>query len=62
MENKTLAIEAVQTNSETKNEPRLKWTKPQLSPLGVADGTIGKPPFPTSEYVTNINNVTVGGS
>jgi hypothetical protein len=42
MEHKTHAIAVVQPNSEAINETRVKWTKPQLSPLGVADGTSGK--------------------
>lgn len=29
-------------NHEATNETRLEWTKPHVSPLGVADGTNGK--------------------
>jgi hypothetical protein len=42
MENKILVTEAAQTNHETTKDARLKWTRPHLSPLGVADETNGK--------------------
>jgi hypothetical protein len=39
MENKKIVTEAFQANHEATNDAQLKWTKPHLSPLGVADGT-----------------------
>jgi hypothetical protein len=42
MENKTQAINAKQTNHSAISDAQLKWVRPQLSPLDVADGTNGK--------------------
>jgi hypothetical protein len=51
MENKTRVIVAVQPNSESANGTLLEWAKPQLSPLGISDGTNGKAPY-KSEITT----------
>jgi hypothetical protein len=39
MDNKKQTIEAAQKRRKVTKETQLKWSRPRLSPLGVADGT-----------------------